>query len=236
MKGQGERLNLLIELAGYKTLAEFARKVPIEAGTLRQQVNRNSVPKDMAEKYIRKAAVTGATIEWLLYGKGPGPQRPDLDRLRGQVADVQMGSRIKPPTGALSIIELDVRAAAGAGALVEYEDPVGEWRMPGAVLRLQTRSPEDELRIITATGDSMEPGIPPGTRVLVDTADKKPSPPGVFVVDDGVGIVIKRVQIIPGSDPPAIRLSSDNPQYAPYERTLDEAAILGRVIGRWVWM
>lgn len=82
----------------------------------------------------------------------------------------------------------------------------------------------------------MEPDLPAGTRVVVDTSDKVPTPPGVFVVWDGLGLVAKRIEHIPFSEPPRIKLSSDNPKYSPYEVTLEEAHIQGRVMGRWRWM
>jgi hypothetical protein len=33
-----------------------------------------------------------------------------------------------------------------------------------------------------------------------------------------------------------VRITSDNGKYDPYERTLDEAYIQGRVIGQWRWL
>jgi phage repressor protein C with HTH and peptisase S24 domain len=58
----------------------------------------------------------------------------------------------------------------------------------------------------------------------------KPSrigPPGV----DGMGLVVKRLEHVPMSDPPRVRIISDNPHYTPYECTADEINIVGRV--RW---
>ena len=140
------------------------------------------------------------------------------------------------PNGTLPITELDVRASAGPGALVEAENPTHIWRVPQDVIRSYTPAPASDLKIITVFGDSMEPVLMPGQRVMVDTADTTPSPPGIFVVWDGLALVIKRVQVVPHSDPLRVVISSDNPRYLPYERTLDEAHIRGRVIGGWKWM
>jgi phage repressor protein C with HTH and peptisase S24 domain len=82
-------------------------------------------------------------------------------------------------------------------------------------------------------GDSNVPSLNPGEKVIVNPADKVPSPPGFFVVWDGLALVLKRVEYVPHSDPPRVRISSDNPRYQPYERTLEEAYIQGRVIGSW---
>lgn len=81
----------------------------------------------------------------------------------------------------------------------------------------------------------MEPTLAPGTRVMVDTEDRQPTPPGIFVVFDGLGLVCKRVEFLPKSDPPSVRLSSDNRFYSSYECALGDAHIQGRVIGRWQW-
>ena len=36
--------------------------------------------------------------------------------------------------------------------------------------------------------------------------------------------------------PPRVKITSDNAKYDPYERTLEEAYIQGRVIGQWRWL
>ena len=136
----------------------------------------------------------------------------------------------------LKIEELDVRAGAGGGLISEQERIVAEWQVPTEIVRGYSTAPAAELRIITVMGDSMEPTLMPGQRVLVDTGDRVPSPPGVFVVWDGLGLVVKRLQVLPHSDPTRVKITSDNGKYDPYERTVDEAYIQGRVIGQWRWL
>jgi len=139
-------------------------------------------------------------------------------------------------SGTLRIDELDVRASAGDGLTGEGEKIVGAWRVPTEVVRFYSTAPADELRIITVMGDSMEPTLQPGQRLLIDTGDKTPSPPGIFIVWDGLGLVVKRVQVIAHSEPTRVKITSDNPKYEAYERTLAEAYIQGRVIGQWRWL
>jgi phage repressor protein C with HTH and peptisase S24 domain len=147
-------------------------------------------------------------------------------------------SPTRAPTDArtIRIEELDVRASAGAGLTGENEKVVAEWQVPSGVVRGYSTAPATEMRIITVMGDSMEPALLPGQRVLVDTGDRKPSPPGIFVVWDGLGLVIKRVQMVPHSEPPRVKITSDNVKYESYERSLEEAYIQGRVIGQWRWL
>jgi phage repressor protein C with HTH and peptisase S24 domain len=80
-------------------------------------------------------------------------------------------------------------------------------------------------------GDSMEPTLMNGDTVLVDMTRKSPNPPGIFVLDDGIGLVAKRLQHVPNSDPPAVRVISDNKHYPEYERSSEEIVIVGRI--RW---
>ena len=136
----------------------------------------------------------------------------------------------------LRIEELDVRASAGAGLVGSEERVVAQWQVPTEIVRGYSTAPAAELRIITVMGDSMEPALMPGQRVLVDTGDRLPSPPGIFVVWDGLGLVVKRIQVLPHTEPPKVKITSDNAKYDPYERTLDEAYIQGRVIGQWRWL
>jgi transcriptional regulator with XRE-family HTH domain len=135
--------------------------------------------------------------------------------------------------GTLRIDELDVRASAGAGLTGDSEKIVAEWQLPSEVVRYHSSAPASDLRFITVLGDSMEPTLQPGQRVLVDTVDRTPTPPGIFVVWDGLGLVVKRVQALAHSDPMRVRITSDNPKYEGYERSLAEAYIQGRVVGQW---
>jgi len=128
------------------------------------------------------------------------------------------------------IPEVDVRAAAGAGALNdEQPQQIGVWPLPARVIEQELRASPNALRVISVLGDSMLPTLSDGDRIMVDTSHKTPSPPGVYVLWDGTGLVTKRVTVIPG-DPPHVRLHSDNQLYAPYDCHPDEINIVGRVV------
>jgi len=51
------------------------------------------------------------------------------------------------------------------------------------------------------------------------------------VLFDGLGLVAKRLEHVASADPPLVRIISDNPIYAPYERSAEEVTIVGRI--RW---
>ena len=78
----------------------------------------------------------------------------------------------------------------------------------------------------------MEPRLFEGDRVFIDLRYTTPSPEGIFALWDGFGLVIKRLQIVRGSEPIRVRVISANPSYEPYEAALDEIRIIGRFAGR----
>ena len=53
---------------------------------------------------------------------------------------------------------------------------------------------------------------------------------GPKTIWDGMGLVAKRVEHVPQSEPPKIVIKSVNPEYQTYERGADEVNIIGRVI------
>jgi len=140
--------------------------------------------------------------------------------------------RSKPlAEGFSAVTEIDVRASAGPGAINDgLEESKETWLFPDLVVRHEFRARATDLHIVTIDGDSMEPLLSSGDRILVDTSQRVPVPPGIFVIWDGLGIVAKRIEHIPHSEPPKIVIKSVNPEYQTYERDGDEVNIIGRVI------
>ena len=124
-----------------------------------------------------------------------------------------------------------MRASAGPGALLEgFEETKDVWYFPDAMIRHEFRSRAGDLRIITIDGDSMEPVLSSGDRIMIDTSQRMPVPPGIFVIWDGMGIVAKRIEHILSSDPAKLRIMSVNPDYETYERDAEEVHVIGRVV------
>ena len=154
---------------------------------------------------------------------GPGPHSRVLVESRDG----------ETPPGCIVVDELEVSAGAGGGAAVEIERVRARWVFPKDWLLTHLGVDHDEIGIITIRGDSMMPTLMPGDKVLVDRRSTAPSPPGIFAVWDGFGLVAKRLELLDGSRPARVLLTSDNERYKSYERTLDEVNIIGRIIGRW---
>ena len=83
-----------------------------------------------------------------------------------------------------------------------------------------------ELRI----GDNALSGRLPLS--LAQTRLQVPVPPGIFVIWDGMGLVAKRIEHVPHSEPPKVVLKSLDPEYDSYERLAEEV----RLVGRTVWV
>ena len=165
--------------------------------------------------------------------------RPELfkhDRPR------RLGTRPKPPPssgphsappGYSAVPEADVRLAARAGTWNgEMEETRAPWLFADPLIRHELRAKPEDLWMIQVDGDSMEPLVSSGDRILIDVSRTVPVPPGVFVIWDGMGLVAKRIEHVPHSDPPRVVLKSLNPEYDSYETLAEEI----RVVGRAVWV
>ena len=209
------------------TLKQGSRALARNDAYLQQYLYRGSPRRLPEEVRLRLAELTG--------------ERPDsfLDPQLRQLHGTSEPLRLVVPL-------LDVSAAAGGGRFgddasgdgASGDDSSGEGvsgdetalAFPPMLLRRITSAPTSSLRLITVSGDSMAPTLEDGDMVMIDIGRTSPSPPGIFVLDDGVGLVAKRVDAVPNSFPQQLRLSSDNPAYSNYQRRIDEVRILGRVV------
>ena len=163
------------------------------------------------------------------------PQRKTPTRFENEEDDHPEGEARKRPrrsaAGFSPISEIDVRASAGPGAFHEgLEEAKTTWLFPDDVIRHEFRARPEDLHIVTIDGDSMEPLLSSGDRIMVDTSRRVPAPPGIFVIWDGIGIVAKRIEHMPHSDPTKIVIKSLNPEYQTYERNAEDVNIIGRVV------
>lgn len=131
-----------------------------------------------------------------------------------------------------NVPEYRVHVSAGGGALVAHENKRRDWPFATDYLRNELGLEKTHLAVVEVRGDSMEPTLSSGDRVLVNMSDKQVSQPGVFILYDGGGTVIKRVERIPGTDPAKIVLISDNPRHTRYEIEAELVEIVGRVVWR----
>lgn len=156
---------------------------------------------------------------WLLHGLG---------NLEGESPIIE-----HPDDIFVAVRSVRVRATMGSGVVVEQPAEDGKpYHFQKSWIRDDLKARPPDLRMLHVEGDSMLPTLNHGDIVLVDLSRTTPSPPGLFVLFDGLGLVAKRLEHIAGSDPPTLRILSDNALYAPYERSAEEVSIVGRI--RWL--
>ena len=144
-----------------------------------------------------------------------------------------------------AVPEVDARAGAGKGNVGDQEvvtlrrgdsyighKVTAEWVFPQAFLRHELRSQPGGIMVIEVIGDSMYPTLESGDRVIIDTSYNTPTPDGIYVIDEGDGPMVKRLQLIRRSDPPEIRILSDNKNHEAYTLRLSDIRVIGRVSGR----
>lgn len=112
----------------------------------------------------------------------------------------------------------------------------GEWSIPAAILNQRTKAAPDQVKIFLIEESVMEPNFKKGEHVLVDLSDKKPSPPGAFVISDGFGYMARHCAFRPGSAPPQIRISAIQTDFEPQTLLQEGIEILGRVIAKMQWI
>ncbi len=122
----------------------------------------------------------------------------------------------------------EVSAAAGSGALVYDENTVKHLQISSAIINISTG---DNVCLINATGNSMQPVIDDRDLLLVDLSQKLITDEGIYVIRLDTTLVVKRVQKILNG----VILISDNPQYPPREISANnfnenDAAVIGKVI------
>ena len=141
-----------------------------------------------------------------------------------------------PGAPVAAIPEITVEVSAGAGtAAEEFVSEVAHWHWPENVLRHEGGAAPENLRILKVRGNSMEPEMREGDRVVVDISRRLPATGEKFVLWDGNGLVVKRIETVHGDTvnedkPPRIRLISVNPDYAPYSCLVQEVHLVGKVL------
>lgn len=118
------------------------------------------------------------------------------------------------------------------GEIVSGHAVRAEWFFPPDYLRHELGAAPSATWIFKVVGDSMTPSLQPGDRVLIDTSHSTPVPDGIYLIDEGHGPIVKRVNLVRRADPAELEIISDNEINARYRMPADEVRIIGRVCGR----
>lgn len=167
------------------------------------------------EKVDQVAKLTGTTPQWLAYGIDGAPV---IER--------------KPPEGTVEVKEVVF------GDKVADMQPTGSWSVPEAYLKGDLHVLSNEGLIIwRAESDTMSPAYEYGDRILIDTNAKRPSPPGMFLIWDGVGPALAQINVVQAAGNKQIArvnisASASADEGTSYSSPVDKLSIIGRVRGR----
>jgi len=198
---------------------------------------------------LKLASLLGVSASWLMTGESGHISSEEVAAgLSNQQEPEDMGATaLEAYRGRIpgAIPENDARAGAGDGSVGDHEvvtlqrgdayvghKVLSEWTFPPAFLRHELRVQPGGIMILEVVGDSMSPSLQSGDRVIIDTAHARPVPDGIYVIDEGDGPMVKRLQLIRRSAPAEVRVISDNQHHEPYTLRLEDVRIIGRVSGR----
>lgn len=237
---------------------DWRKRLQAELEAQERDMKEVSVAAGLGDTYIRDALKRGrgGKIEnlrkiakalgrpenWLISGPlvdSFDPDAPDDEPMPEDAAAADAARRaVRRELRPGEIIERDVRGGMGLGGFADQivvdgqtADGVrGSWTVPVPFLHTELRAREHEVDIIPVDGDSMLPTLLPGDRVMIHRGALSPSPDGIFAIDDGIGVSVKRLQLVRGSDPLMIRIMSDNPSHREDIVPADAVKVIGRVI------
>jgi len=125
----------------------------------------------------------------------------------------------------------DVEAAAGYGAIAEQNTVENRLAFKKSWIKRTSGATDDDLAVITVSGDSMSPTLIDGDHILVDMSEKKIRNDGIYVIRNDNMLLVKRISINPVTK--LCTIKSDNAYYEGWSDCEPEKIdILGRVI----WM
>lgn len=245
MTDMGERLRKAREDAGFSSATKAADALGVSASTYRAHENgQNEFGLREAQAYGKKFKVDSF---WLLSGVNRDPALIKYTEERKAAAVEEMQERRRRSSIASGVIspgdiaELDIHAGMGGGGLLHVESDgdghvapefvSGHWSFPDHV-KSSIRNIKS-VYALPVIGDSMEPTILGGAIVFVDTKHNTPSPPDIYAVDYGDGLMVKRIELLPQSE--LIKVISDNDRYSNYDLSRESVAVYGRVIASFQW-
>ena len=188
-----------------------SRGAALAAG-LKEDTVRNIISgrsrEPRGEAVASLAAYLGVSLDSLLAGE-PVERRQTIEGLVTVPGREWLPVRRYGPEAQ----RIDVRSAAS-------------WRVPAEALGGRDI---EGLVIWRCTEDSA--GVRRGDFLLLDTAADVPSPPGAFLISDGIGVLVSRLSVVPG--PSGSRMRMEDAGGTVEVPLSSNIRLLGRVVGRW---
>ncbi|GAB1071133.1 LexA family transcriptional regulator [Shewanella algae] len=191
------------ELQGDRSMAKAGNDWGIPQSTLHSWLTQGREPK--LDNLERICAVEGIALEWLFTGK----KSCDSD---------------------YSVIPfIDVEVSAGNGSYVISENEASGFKVSKSWLAIEGLS-NKKLVIVKTKGDSMEPTIPDGSNLIIDTERNDCQQEGVYVIRNNNDLLVKRLRFDPFNQ--QLHIISDNSFYTPIivaGDKLENVSVIGKV-------
>jgi transcriptional regulator with XRE-family HTH domain len=180
------------------------------------------------------ANILQISVDWLLTGEGKAPHFAKQKKVgKGKeertielpVSSTWSTRPNEPPFD--SAVAEPATGIGGSESFAKGEMVVDWWRFPARIVaeRFGTEDAKT-LRIMKVTTDTMEPDVKLGCYVVIDLAQKKLMDGAIFAVDNGTGIILRR--LTPSGDN-KITLESTK---SSVQTTMDKLKIIGRCVLR----
>lgn len=185
--------------------------------------------EQQGESLAALSRMLGRNVAWLhqYFTRGTPRMLPEEARRRLAsylgLSEEALGGRAAPAL----IPRLDIGVSAGPGRIADAEEVAGDEPISDEGLR-RLGAKRHDLRWLRVEGDSMEPLLDDGDRILVDRGRRRPgaSDGALWVIRVEGALSVKRVQVAARG----MRIVSVNPAYPPVERPAREVEVLGRVV------
>ncbi|EMD1175020.1 helix-turn-helix transcriptional regulator [Vibrio harveyi] len=195
-EGKGSISDRIKLLMNGRTNRQAAKCWDIPLSTLSTYLSRGTMPS--ADNAFKIADSESTTVEWLLTGKEPAINKNIEYELHERILE-------KP--------KYNIAAAAGGGSFIDSFSPVEYYPFTYNYLK-RNRLLHENLCVIEARGESMEPTIEDGNDLLVKLIEDVPAKPfeGVYVVSMENHLRVKRLEYDLKRD--GYRVISDNKLHA----------------------
>jgi phage repressor protein C with HTH and peptisase S24 domain len=204
----------------------LAKAAGVSPSALRKWLRGEAEPS--RERLITFADAAGVEIAWLVRGEGEQPSLKDTSGRR-QGGERDMTGR-SPISEFLLLPQKPKTAAAGAGKPAP-DHPAEFIAFRHDWIQTVFELDPEQVMLISAAGDSMEPGIRDGDLLLVDTRQSDFNEFGIYVFEARGERLVKRVQ---RKFDGTLYVISDNTVYQP-EVISSELATEIKVVGRVIW-
>lgn len=226
MTGISDRIKYLLAKEGLKQ-RDLAESLSTSPQTVNNWIKRDSLSRDAAQQIAEKF---GYSLDWLLSGSG-APKKDQENSIppESEWGGVDAWDKSTPlPDDEVEVPFLkDIEFACGDGR-VHSEDHNGfKLRFSKATLRrVGANSNGSGVLCFPASGDSMEPIIPDGATVAVDTNNKRIVDGELYAINQGELKRIKQLYRKPGGK---VLIRSINRDYNDEEADESGVEIIGFV-------